>query len=254
MANARGRKHTICIGWGIEIVKVCQVHFPRNGSILVTFPYQPDSPGVAARVEILPEKMTYHLPDEFSRVTSHKIKYSHPIDGRAHFSGDGKIRALVWAEGAAALHGTVGHFFTLHIHGLRHFTTVNGGELRNPAIHLMEFQTSIEPSLRLVGRFGTTDKFDVNQPGKSVVRGRLPNGVEADLLVLAPEAGSPLDGHAVFVQCIEEDAINSSRPFFVSLQAGFGPGIDDPQAESSMLVLNYPATDLDSFQSMDWSP
>ena len=255
MADARGSRHTISIGWGIRIAKVCQIHFTHKGTLLVTFPYHPDTPGIAARVKIEPEKTQYPLLEEFARVTSHKIKYSHPIDGRAHFSGDKKIFTEIWADGASALSGEVGHIFTLHLRGLDLFKEISPTlkELQDPGFHLFEFQAEYVPSLRLVGRFMPTPGWmNLDEEGKTVTRARFPNGVETDLMVLAPPAGNPLDGHAVFLQCIEQEAIETESEFHLSFQSGFGLGLADPSLESSMLVLNYPATDTDGFESMDF--
>lgn len=75
MANARGSRHTIPIGWGVRIAKVCQIHFTNKGTLHVAFPYQPDEPGIAAPVKVKPGKTRYPLLEEFARVTSHRIKW-----------------------------------------------------------------------------------------------------------------------------------------------------------------------------------
>lgn len=257
MANARGSRHTLSIGWDIRIAKVCQIHFTNTGTLLLTFPYHPDTPGIAARLKVLPDKVHYELPQEFSRVTSHKIKYSHPMDGRAHFSGDKKVYTQVWAEDAAPLKGKVGHIFTLHLKGVHRFSEVSPAleEIRDPTFHVFEFQASYIPSLRLVGRFmPIPDGIDVDQPGKTVVRARFADGLETDLMVLAPPAGNPLDDHAVFIQCIEEEPIEKDEEFHLSFQGGFGADLADHSSQSSMLILNYPAARIEEVASIDYTP
>jgi len=256
VANARGKRHTISVGWGIQVAKVCQIHFTNKGTLFVTFPYHEDASGVAARVKVVPGKTQYPLIDEVARTTSHKIKYSHPLDGAAHFSGDGKIFTEIWAEAAPALRGEVGHIFTLHLRGPDRFAEVSGNrELDDPSFHIFEFQSNEAPTCRLVGRFmPIPSQVNIDEPGKSVVPARFSDGTLVDLMVLAPPAGNPLDGHAVFLQCIPEDPLTRETDFHLSFQGGFGYGLADPSVESSMLVLNYPATDIDGFESMDYVP
>lgn len=254
--RARGKKHVLAVGWGIEISKVCQVHFSRKGGFFVTFPYHPDTPGIAALCRAEPGKTQFPLPEEFSRVTSHKVKYHHPMDGRAHFSGTGKVRSEIWADQASPLvdRERHSHVFTVHLQGVEHFTQVRGLEYDHPQFHLLEFQQDDPPAgLRLVGNVNRTDQVDVDALQRPVVRTRFRGGQEAEALVLAPDVGTPLDGFALFVHCIPEDPILSdgSEDFFLSFQGGFGPGLDDPTIDSSFLVLNYPARDVDHVPSMD---
>lgn len=143
----------------------------------------------------------------------------------------------------------------MHLRGVDRFKEISTTleELRDPGFHLFEFQADYVPSLRLVGRFmPTPDWMDLDEEGKSVTRARFPNGAETDLMVLAPPAGNPLDGHAVFLQCIEQEPINTEDEFHLSFQAGFGQDLADPSSQSSMLVLNYPATETEGFESMDF--
>ncbi|MEA2453139.1 MAG: hypothetical protein QOG04_1849 [Actinomycetota bacterium] len=254
MKQVRGKQHTIAIGWGVEVAKVCQVHFPRKGGFYVTFPYHPDAEGVAALCIAKPGKMQFQLADEESRVTSHKIKYHHPMDGRAHFSQDGKIKTEIWSRGLPSLIEEGGHLFTVQVQGLPHFHEMKVEEYDSGTMHMAELQQDEPPeTVRLVGRFNRLDADALSWP-RVRVRSKS-TGREADMLALAPPAGTPLDGFGIFVEVIPQERVGpEDEPFFLSFQGGFEPGMADPTVEASFLVLNYPARQIDQFRSMDFHP
>jgi hypothetical protein len=244
--------HTLAIGWGVEVVKVCQVHFPRKGGFYVSFPYHPEVEGVAALCIASPGKMHFQLANEESRVTSHKVKYHHPMDGRAHFSQDGKIKTEIWARGLPPLTHSGGHVFTVQVQGLPHFQEMAIEEYDSGTMHLAELQQDHPPeTIRLVGRFNRLDADGLQQPS---VRVRSKStGREADMLALAPMEGTPLDGFGIFIEVIPQERVGpEDEPFFLSFQGGFEPGMEDPAVEASFLVLNYPARDIGAFRSMDF--
>ncbi len=254
MKSVRGRKHTLAIGWGIEIAKVCQVYFPKKGGFYVSFPYHPDVSGIAALCTATPGKTRFPLPEEEARVTSHKVKYHHPMDGRAHFSQDGKIKTEIWGRDLPPLTEQGGHIFTVQIQGLPHFAQMKVEEYESGTMHLFEIQQDEPPeTVRLVGRFNRLDADALSSP---VVRTRSKTtGREATMLALAPPKGTPLDGFGVFVECIlQERVAEEEEHFLLSFQGGFGPGMADPSVESSFLVLNYPARDVDDVPTMDYAP
>lgn len=75
------------------------------------------------------------------------------------------------------------------------------------------------------------------------------------MLALAPQKGTPLDGFGIFVECILQERLDvQEEQFVLSFQGGFGPGMADPTVESSFLVLNYPARDVEQVATMDYVP
>lgn len=252
MKDVRGTRHTLAIGWGVDVVKVCQVHFPKKGGFYVTFPYHPDVDGVAALCIASPGKMKFELADEDSRVTSQKIKYHHPMDRRAHFSQDGKIKTEIWARQLPPLRDAGGHLFTIQVQGLPHFRQMHAHEYDSGTMHLAELQQDHPPeTVRLAGRFNRLDADALQRPS---VRVRSKStGREANMLALAPPAGTPLDGFGLFIEVIVQERVGpADEPFLVSFQGGFEPGLEDADSEASFLVLNYPARQIQAFKSMDY--
>jgi len=113
----RRANHRIAIRWRDGEAKVCQLQFGDDG-FFVHFPYHPDSQGVASRCVLPPQQTqtTVNLAAS-GYVTSHKVKYSHHVDGNCHFSQDGKVVTTV-RNLARPLTSTAGHVFTLHVQGL----------------------------------------------------------------------------------------------------------------------------------------
>lgn len=93
---------------------------------VVDFTYAPFGSGIASRFLYTKEsKETYNWFDpDASMQTSHRPKYSHHEDGRAHFSQDGKIITSVRRH-ACPLRDINGHAFTLHIQGVPSFPPMN---------------------------------------------------------------------------------------------------------------------------------
>lgn len=254
MKNARGAKHTLAIGWGFEVAKICQIHFPKKGGFFVTFPYHPNVYGIAALCIASPGKTQFPLAQEESRVTSHKVKYHHPMDGQAHFSQDGKIKNEIWSRGLPPLIDDGGHIFTAHLEGLPHFAEMKVEEYDSGTMHLAELQQDEPPnSVRLVGRFNRLDADSLSTP--AVCTRSKATGREADMLALAPPAETPLDGFGVFVEVIPQDRVGpEDEEFLLSFQGGLEPGLENPSVEASFLHLNYPARDISEFRSMDYVP
>lgn len=73
--------------------KAFQVGFDKDGSLFIHFPYFQHRTGILSSSEIPPtgERKADVNIEHGGKVTSHRVKYSHHPDGRAHFSQDGKI-------------------------------------------------------------------------------------------------------------------------------------------------------------------
>jgi hypothetical protein len=71
---------------------IFQIMFLRDGSLIVNFPYGRHSKGLLSICNIPAGQATAQISlVQQGKCTSHKIKYTHHRDGRAHFSQDGKI-------------------------------------------------------------------------------------------------------------------------------------------------------------------
>jgi hypothetical protein len=74
-------------------VKAFQVVFHKDGSFFISFPYFRHRTGILS-ISSIPanglRESQVNL-EHGGKVTSHLVKYSHHVDGRAHFSQDGKV-------------------------------------------------------------------------------------------------------------------------------------------------------------------
>src|SRR2546428_10797194 len=85
--------YRIAIRWRDVESKVCQIQFGSDG-YFVHFPYHPDAPGIAARCIAPPQEAGAKVDIDLAAtgyVTSHRVKYSHHVDGNCHFSQDGRV-------------------------------------------------------------------------------------------------------------------------------------------------------------------
>src|SRR5690606_30533405 len=82
-----------------EIAQLVQVGFHKSG-IFVQFPYIGETAGLIGSVtaERTGENEASFSFAKHGRVTPTLVKYSHPLDGNAHFSQDGKILTQVWRK------------------------------------------------------------------------------------------------------------------------------------------------------------
>jgi hypothetical protein len=106
-----------------------------------------------------------------AKVTSHRVKYSHHPDGRAHFSQDGKIFAAIKRQ-SISLDTQNGHMFTLYIQGLHALDvakTAKDAERISANRSVINFQ--IEPAaeaIKFVGRWLDINKLRVSEPNAIV--------------------------------------------------------------------------------------
>ena len=120
-------------------VKAFQVVFHEDGSFFISFPYFRHRTGLLS-ISTIPANGSRESQvnlEEGGKVTSHLVKYSHHVDGRAHFSQDGKIFTAIKRQ-SIALDKQHGHIFSLLIQGL---TALNpaGDELQSTKRAAIEF-------------------------------------------------------------------------------------------------------------------
>jgi hypothetical protein len=100
-------------------VKAFQVVFHKDGSFFISFPYFRHRTGILS-ISSIPanglRESQVNL-EHGGKVTSHLVKYSHHVDGRAHFSQDGKVFTAIKRQ-SISLDNQHGHIFSLLIQGL----------------------------------------------------------------------------------------------------------------------------------------
>ncbi|HCU5990698.1 TPA: hypothetical protein ACK8SK_000405 [Legionella pneumophila] len=123
-------KFIISASCGQDRFQLFQLQFyKKDGSIFLHFPYQSDNSSFLNKISL---KAGLSYPHNINiksggKVTAHKIKFSHHIDGRSHFSQDDKINTEV-INYAARLTSHNGHLFTLHMGGINTFNKIHLGE------------------------------------------------------------------------------------------------------------------------------
>src|SRR5438309_1167409 len=113
-------ERVICVAKvGDRRSKAFQVFFGRDGSLFINFPYFRHRTGLLS-ASVIPANGKVQSEVNLERggkVTSHRVKYSHHPDGRAHFSQDGKIFTAIKRQ-SIALETQHGHMCSLLIQGL----------------------------------------------------------------------------------------------------------------------------------------
>ncbi|MGA2451802.1 MAG: hypothetical protein ABTD50_24380 [Polyangiaceae bacterium] len=237
--------HRVGVRWGKGGARLLQVQFLRDG-YYVNFPYQPDSAGVVAR-KVLPaleegQECQIDLAAEGGRTTSHKVKYTHHVDGNCHFSQDGKVYTSVTNKTRTLLDGTVGHVFTLYVRGVDKFSGSLAG------VDAFHAGTESRHTLRIVGRWICAD---VPRGTMNPVAFYSPDSRRTPGLVCCPPPGSPLAGYAIAFECFRHVEFAGPEPFLLMFQGGFGVEARDHTKESSFLGLIYPASPTQGLQSID---
>lgn len=249
----RREKHIVSFGWHGGEVKLCLLQFHRTG-IFVHFPYHPDMPGLLSRGMV-------HAGDREQQVdltaagavTSHKVKYTHHVDGNAHFSQDGKIRTAVRGR-AADLHTPLEHIFSIDVQGLTFFD-----ELRNEEYYsdkygrgYFELQGSEPEAIHVVGRWGVLQAEKRAEELSNLIRFRV-GGMEHEGIAMAPPPGSPLEPGLVIIEAWPQAPL-SDEPFMLLFTGGFEAGLADPNVESAFLAMRYPVENPDELPSIDYVP
>jgi hypothetical protein len=229
--------------WPGGKVKLFGLQFLKDG-FCVDFAYHPNSRGLLSRQEVETGQTEIH-PNRGGVITSHRVKYSHHLDGRAHFSQDGKVLTRVIAQ-SSILTGTVQHIFSIELQGLRHFRPVTERDRFGNA----NWQSAIEPTaLHVCGRW-----LQLEDPG-DCAKVRLPVTTTFDdgssrlgLAFAAPES-SRLDG-LLILEVLERFDRVSPAPWYVAFTGGFveRAGVSEPE---SALYLVYPADHIDYLPSID---
>jgi hypothetical protein len=125
---------------GSDVRKIFSVSFSKaDGSLFVSLPYFETSKGLLS-VATIPVGQTGGPIDLRLqwKCSSHNVKYTHHIDGEAHFSQDGKILTQIRRQ-SVPLRSNKGHIFTILVQGLEHFkaadkSTDNANPTKNEQI------------------------------------------------------------------------------------------------------------------------
>lgn len=258
LPTIRSERFSISIKINDETYKIFQIVFhsgnkSRETYNLITFPYFSEPKGLLSRLTFPANKVTApslsFIPE--GRVTSHLVKYSHPIDGNAHFSGDGKIITSIKNK-SKRLDVSHGHMFTIQMQGIQSFELREGEKkLNDKRIDLdFEFSNGIPEAVKFIGWWlkATDIKGNINEklPKQPHFAFREQNGSFKETgFIISPPENSPLGDFALLVSCQSIPKLNvEGKPMF-SFIGGFDENNRIDQ-DLHFLGCVYPASDYDN--------
>lgn len=130
--------------------KLFQILCGHDGTIYVPFPYYKHSSAQLSEETVeggrkFPSDLSVSGP-----LTMHRIKYTHHVDGEAHFSQDGKILTKIRRR-ANTLPSHSGHIFSVQLQGLGDFQKVTESDLAKKDRVVICMRLESEPaSLKMV--------------------------------------------------------------------------------------------------------
>jgi hypothetical protein len=223
-------------------VKAFQIVFHKDGSFFISFPYFRHRTGLLSisSVAATGSRESQVNLEQGGKVTSHLVKYSHHVDGRAHFSQDGKIFTAIKRQ-SIALDKQHGHIFSLLIQGLTALAPAKD-ELQSIKRACIEFAMEPPQAIKFVGRWFDVNAMRFSNPTPTigpVVPGLDADGIRTDQIFTAsPYANAR---HVLAISCISIDALGSEPEIFMFCGGFSAPEImTDPAREAGFLAFLYP--------------
>jgi hypothetical protein len=247
---------------------IIQIGFnKRDGSLLVSFPYGKHSQGLLSIGTIPAGRATAEVSlVERGKCASHKVKYTHHPDGRAHFSQDGKICTKI-ARQSVPLKSIEGHVFTVQAAGLHEFQpATRPKDLAEPTASRVnlpfELGSEFPQAIKIVGRL-----YDV-----TTLETRIVGGVSSIIgpTILAKDAfgqssaflvGNPHPALTNMILLVTCQIMPPQKLWSgVIFQGGFDPcgHFDDVSHSATFLALSYPVENFEDLESrlgsVDYEP
>lgn len=231
-------------------VKAFQVVFHKDGSFFISFPYFRHRTGLLS-ISSIPangSRASQVNLEHGGKVTSHLVKYSHHLDGRAHFSQDGKIFTAIKRK-SIALNTQHGHIFSLLIQGLNALDPATDG-LRSTKRTAVEFAMEPPEAVKFVGRWFDVNAMRFSNPTPTigpVVRSLDPDGNQTDQIFTAsPFANAH---HVLAISCIPIPSLGPEPEIFLFYGGFSSPEImTDPTKEAGFLAFLYPVLDAEKLR------
>lgn len=241
-------------------VKAFQIVFHKDGSFFISFPYFRHRAGLLS-ISSIPanglRESQVNL-EHGGRVTSHLVKYSHHVDGQAHFSQDGKIFTTIKRQ-SVALDKQEGHIFSLLVQGLTALDAAQD-ELMSTKRAAIEFAMEPPKAVKFVGRWFDVNSMRFSNPTPTigpVVPGLDPDGNQTDQIFTAsPYANAH---HILAISCVPIPSLGPEPEIFV-FYGGFSSReiMTDVGKEAGFLAFLYPISDSEKLRerlgSVDFVP
>ncbi len=247
----RAQRHLLLADLDGALYQLFSITFTRDG-IFVNFPYHPDAPGAACLAPVEPTGAVAVNLDAVTSTTTHRVKYTHHVDGRAHFSQDRKIYTRIKNQ-ARRLDEDIPHMFTMNFQGVDQFAPLAEVKTRYTPSRFTLDGYREHPQLQITGRWFAEPSDTVDKMTNPVALEV--DGVEiSDSLALAAPAKSPLADGVLVMNGSLEDALPVTADSLLLFMGGFSPGLGHGTA-GSLLMLTYPdIADTTNRPSLDYSP
>lgn len=267
LAAHRREKVTVSVRTSREYCKVLKIGWSkRDGSLFVHLPYFKHHHGLLAPLVLGPGGKAQQVSLEATgKTVSHRVKFTYHPDGEVHFSQDRKILTVI-RKGSTPIAEASGHAFTLMCQGLADFEPVASKGMRASSL-LLTFDLPGSPpeAVKIIGRLSARTELRRAAPELTPSsRGRVvplpwPDGTIRQPLVLEnPHVSSP--GSILALTCEPVAAFSLDSESRMLFYGGFDPANTalDPEKETAMLALIYPAAGFESLTtrvgSIDYSP
>jgi hypothetical protein len=244
-------KRVVCVvKIGDLRAKAFQICFEKDGSLYIHFPSFRHRIGLLSSSEIpaTAERNADVNLERGGKVTSHRVKYSHHSDGRAHFSQDKKIFTTIVRQ-SLSLDTQNGHMFTLYVQGLHALDVAKrakDAERISAKRSVINFPIGpTAEAIKFVGRWLAIDQLRISEPNVTV--GPTHTLVDSTrtqtnaILVASPYANPK---HVLAITCVPIPRLGPAPEIFV-----FNGGFDapetmtDPTKKAGFLAFLYPLSD-----------
>lgn len=238
--------------------KLFQIRFwhSKKGFQLFVEPYTLDQRGLLSHVTHSINSTTASLLPGGAK-TSHIVKYSHTIDGLAHFSESGKIYSKIRKQSKLLTDKSCGQLFTVMCCNLNAFQDVNDVKAnKGQDVNLEPSDTDVEDKMiRLTAFWYHSSVVRQSKPGRygpklSWIIDDLPR----DVFILSPNTDDAYLHQCMLMLSYELiDMPKDPTPF--SLMGGFDPRNRLNSKEYKFLCMVYPApknSEVKKLKSIDF--
>lgn len=253
LPTIRSKKFVVSVFHDGKKHKVFQIIFQTgkksgNTYLIVNFPYFSESKGILSKLTFPSNTQTIDkLPlAPTGKVTTHLVKYSHPLDGDSHFSADGKIYSTLRNK-SRRLDVSHNHIFTLQIQGVNSFRLMdeNKSFSENKTDIDFRFENTLPESVKFIGRWlKATDIKGRISPGEPK-----PVYVYKDIdetgLILSPPEKSPISEFVLLLSCKGMPLLDEKRKSVFLFFGGFNEEISDESKDATFLACIYPEEKFD---------
>lgn len=262
LAAAAYDRHIVTVRTPSSHKKIFQVQFSRSdGSLFLHFPYFSETDGFLSHARRNPRSEGHGIDYESEGArTSHRVKFSHHPDGRAHFSQTGRIRTEI-KKSACRLNTISGIVFLVRIHGLSRFEPVTERDTKSRRDRILvgaEFDGEVE-AVDFIGYWYPKQHLLTKTSEETLgplVQFRGPTGATETGALACPASNMPPRERVVVLSAVASTPTADMKPFLLMVGGFDSPlSLTEPQAETSFLMLAYPreAVELvsDLFPSVD---